>query len=160
MVEQVSGEISRVKLTAGGKDIREESLSFPATLGANARTGARVTVAIQNGDDRPIALRAVRLEMRQRKLCFDAPNQPVTLYYGDDSLRAPVYDYARLFEPAAASTAAQMQPEQPNPLYVPRAIRRSFTERHPGILWAVLLGVVAILGIIAFRSAKSVHQTR
>jgi hypothetical protein len=155
--ENLQGEISRVKLTAGSKEIREESLSVPATLGTNARDTAQVTVAIENGDDRPIALRAVRLEMRQRKLCFDAPGQAVTLYYGDDSLRAPVYDYARLFQPAAASTAAQLQPEQPNPLYVPRTIERSFTERHPAILWAALLAVVAILGSIAFRSAKAVH---
>ncbi len=155
--ESLQGDISRVKLTAGGKEIREESLSVPATLGANARDDAQITVAVENGDDRPIALRHVRLEMRQRKLCFDAPEHPVTLYYGDDSLRAPVYDYARLFQPAAAATPAQLQLEEANPLYVAGAMERSVTERHPAMLWAVLLAVVAILGGIAFRSAKAVR---
>jgi phosphotransferase system HPr-like phosphotransfer protein len=156
LTERLTGEISRVKLTTGGKEIDEESLSVLATLGTNAGSDAEVTVAIENEDDRPIALRAVRLEMRQRKLCFDAPAEPVTLYYGDDSLRAPFYDYSRLFQPTAASTPAQLEPEEPNPLYVPRTIERSFTERHPAILWAALLAVVAVLGTIAFRSAKTV----
>jgi hypothetical protein len=155
--ENLFGEISRVKLTAGGKDIHEESLSVPATLGANARGNAQVTVAIENGDDRPIPLRAVRLEMRQRKLCFDAPAQPVTMFYGDDALRGPIYDYARLFQPEAAFTLGQLQPEQPNPSFVPRSVRHSFTERHPALLWVALLAVVAVLGTVAFRSAKSVR---
>jgi hypothetical protein len=31
---------------------------------------------------------------------------------------------------------------------------RPFTEKHPALLWAVLIAVVVVLGAIALRSAK------
>jgi len=154
--EVVSGEISRVRLTEDGKDIRRESLDVPATLGSNSQDTAKVTVAVENGDDKPLAIRAVRLEMRERMLCFDAPAQPVTMYYGDDKLSAPVYDYSRLFVTTDASQPAQLSAEQMNPIYEARVEQRSLTDRHPEIVWLALLAVVAALGFVAFRSAKRV----
>ena len=154
--ENIDGTITRVRLTEAGKEIRHESLDIPATLGSNGQKAAKVQVAVENGDDKPLPIRAVKLEMRQRKLCFDAPSAPVTMYYGDDKLTAPVYDYSRLFQPADASASAQLQPEQPNPLYVARLEQRSLTERHPEILWLALFAVVSVLGLVAFRSAKRI----
>ena len=156
--EVVGSEISRVRMTAAGKEIREESLGVPAILGSNARTPMTVKIAVDNGDDKPLAIRAVKLEMRERKLCFDAPPNPVTMYYGDDKLVAPVYDYSRLFQPADPSTPAQLDAEQPNPIYAARADERSLTDRHPELLWIALLAVILVLGVVALRSAK--HVTR
>lgn len=153
--EEIAGEISRVKMTEDGKEIRVESLAVPATLGSNEESAARVEVAVENEDDKPVAIRAVRLEMRQRKLCFDAPQDRVTMYYGDAKLSPPVYDYSRLFDPGAAAGGAQIGPEAVNPEFTARAEPvRPLTERHPEILWVALLGVVAALGAVAFRSAK------
>ena len=74
-----------MQLTQAGREIRQQQLSVPATLGANMQGAATVEVAVDNGDDTPLPITAVRLEMRQRKLCFAAPTaQPVTLFYGDD----------------------------------------------------------------------------
>lgn len=154
--EVVGGEISRVRMTAAGKEIREESLGVPAILGSNARTPMTLKIAVENGDDKPLAIRAVKLEMRERKLCYDAPAQPVTMYYGDDQLVAPVYDYSRLFQPGAPSGPAHLDAEQPNPIYVARADGRSLTDKHPELLWVALLAVVFVLGVVALRSAKRV----
>jgi hypothetical protein len=154
--EVVSGDISRVRITEDGKEIRRESLDVPATLGSNSQDAAKVTVAVENGDDKPLAIRAVRLEMRQRMLCFDAPAQPVTMYYGDDKISAPVYDYSRLFVTTDASQPAQLGAAQANPIYEARVEQRSLTDRHPEIVWLALLAVVAALGFVAFRSAKRV----
>jgi len=155
--EMVTGAISRVRLTEEGKEIREESLDVLATLGVNIRMPARVEVTVENGDDKPLAIRAVKLEMRERKLCFDAPQQLATMYYGDDKLASPVYDYSRLFQPADAAAPAQLEAETPNPSFVARAEQpRPLTERHPEILWVALLAVVSVLGVVAFRSAKRV----
>jgi hypothetical protein len=154
--EVVGGEISRVRMTAAGKEIREESLAVPAILGSNARTPMTLRIAVENGDDKPLAIRAVKLEMRERKLCFDAPAQPVTMFYGDDQLVAPVYDYSRLFQPDEPSGLAKLAAEQPNPIYMARADQRSLTDRHPELLWVALLAVVFVLGLVALRSAKRV----
>ena len=44
------------------------AISVAAILGANLQQPAKVDVAIENGDDQPLPIAAVRLEMRQRKL--------------------------------------------------------------------------------------------
>jgi hypothetical protein len=158
MMERVDGIISRVRMTEGGKEIRQESLSVPATLGSNTLTTARVQVAVANGDDRRLAIRAVRLEMRERDLCFDAPGRTVTMYYGDGALSAPVYDYSRVFQPTDTVSVARLGPEQANAGFVARAEPvKTLTERYPELLWVVLLGVVSVLGVVAFRSARRIR---
>jgi len=157
--ESLVGTILRVHLTQAGREIRHEQLSVPATLGSNMQGAATVEVAIDNGDDVPMPITAVRLEMRQRKICFDTSNtQPLTLYYGDPALAAPQYDYARLFAPSSAMHTAELGPEQLNPSYRDRPDTRPLTDRHPHLLWIVLLGMVCILAIVAIRSSKTVHH--
>ncbi len=157
MREEVSGQISRVKMTQHGQQLHLETLAIPATVGSNVQGDAHIEVAVDNGDDQPLAIRAMRLDMRERKLCFDAPDGPVDLDYGDSTLQSPVYDYSRLFSPAAPARVAELHSELSNPLYLPPPIKvRPLTERHPELLWIALLGVVAILGAIAFRSARRI----
>jgi hypothetical protein len=93
----------------------------------------------------------VSLEMRQRKICFDGST--ATMFYGDAALHAPVYDYARLFSAEAARTAS-LGAEQKNTAFVPRADDRPYSERHPELLWVVLLAVICLLGVVALRSMK------
>jgi hypothetical protein len=157
--ESLAGTILRVHLTQAGREIRQEQLSVPATLGSNMQSGATVEVAVDNGDDSPLPIKAVRLEMRQRKICFDiSSRQPLILYYGDPALTAPQYDYARLFSPSDAMQTAQLGAEQLNPDYRDRPDARPLTERHPHLLWIVLLVVICILAMVAIRSSKTVHH--
>jgi Protein of unknown function (DUF3999) len=157
--ESLAGTILRVHLTQAGREIRQEQLSVPATLGSNMQSAATVEVAVDNGDDPPLPINAVRLEMRQRRICFDVSSrQPLTLYYGDPALPAPQYDYARLFSASDAMQTAQLGPEQLNPNYRDRPDARPLTERHPHLLWIVLLVVICILAMVAIRSSKTVHH--
>jgi hypothetical protein len=157
--ETIDGTILRVHLTQAGREIRQQQLSVSAILGANLQGAASVEVAIDNGDDAPLPIAAVRLEMRQRKLCFSAPTaHPVTLFYGDDGLATPLYDYARLFSATAHTNGAQLGPEQLNPSYRSRPDTRALTERYPDILWIALLAVICILAVVALRSARAVHR--
>jgi len=157
--EALAGTILRVHLTQAGREIRQEQLSVPATLGSNMQSAAAVEVAVNNGDDTPLPITAVRLEMRQRKICFDAPAaDPLTLFYGDPALTAPQYDYTRLFTLSTQFRAAQLGPEQFNPAYRDRPDARPLTDRHPHLLWIALLIVICILAVIAIRSSKTVHH--
>jgi len=150
-----TGNLLRLHRVEQGHLINEEHLSVDAPQGI-ADGATRWSVIVENGDDAPLALNSVRLEMMERDLCFDAaPPAAYTLYYGDSALSAPQYDYAALFAPQKDAAQATAGPESPNPAYQPRPDTRPFTERHPSLLWAALGAVIVLLGLIALRSAKS-----
>ena len=160
--EVLTGNILRVHATETGREIRAQQLGIPAILGSNLQQPAKIEVAIENGDDEPLPIAAVRLEMRQRKLCFDAPASGGTglaLFYGDPKLVAPAYDYARLFTASSDTLAVMLGPETLNPGYRPRPEEeRPFTERHPEVLWIALIVVICVLGAVALRSSRNVGR--
>ena len=160
--ESISGTIVRVHETEAGREIRTEQLGVPAILGSNLQSPAKIEVALENGDDQPLPIRAVELQMRQRKLCFDAGAATaagVALFYGDPALQAAVYDYQRLFRPQADPLVATLGPEVLNATFRPRpAAPRSFTERHPETLWVALIVVICVLGTVALKSARSIAR--
>ncbi len=159
--ETSTGTILSVHKLEAGREIAQEDLAIPTAIGANMQHFAELQVAIDNGDDTPLPIASVQLQMRQRRICFDATvatNQPLQLFYGDSTLEAPIYDYAKLFKPSATPLLAALAPEESNPTYTPRTDTRPFTERHPELLWIVLLAVVCILALTAFRSAKKLPR--
>jgi hypothetical protein len=149
-----SGNLLRVHSMQNGHRIDEERLTIDApTLSFD--TESRWTITIDNGDDAPLTLESVRLQMLERNLCFEAaPNARYALYYGDPALTAPHYDYATLFTPQADAATETGGAEQPNPAYQSRPDERPFTEKHPGLLWVALIAVIALLAGIALRSAR------
>lgn len=156
--ESVEGEIERVTRTGvdGGPEIRQAKLSVDAVMGSNLREAATYVVTVKNGDDAPLPIQAVQLEMRQRRVCFEArAGSAYTLRYGDVALRAPVYDFARLYAETMPLTAA-LGAEKINAEFAARADTRPYTERHPEVLWIALLAVVAALGATALHGVK--HQ--
>ena len=154
-----SGSLLRVHSLQNGHRIDEERLAIDAPW-VDFNTPTKWTITIENGDDAPLSLQSVRLEMLERTLCFDAEaNGSYLLAYGDPALSAPRYDYATLFAPKTNSSQVSLGLEQPNPAYQPRPDDRPFTERHPALLWAAMAVVIALLGTIALRSAKRTGQT-
>jgi len=156
--EIVNGSILRVHASESGRELRSEQLGVPAILGANLQRAAKVEVTVENGDDQPLPIASVRLEMRQRKICFEAPESgSLALFYGDGELAAPVYDYARLFVTSRTALVAELGPEALNANYrAPTAQLRSFAERHPELLWIALIEAICELGLVAIRSAKGI----
>lgn len=154
-----AGNLLRIHGEQSGHRIDEERLSLDAPP-VNFATPAKWTITIDNGDDLPLTLNSVRLEMLQRDLCFEAAaDGHYTLYYGDPALSPPRYDYARLFAKKADAVEATAGPEQSNPAYQPRPDERPFTEKHPVLLWVALIAVIALLGGIALRAGKRTAQT-
>jgi Protein of unknown function (DUF3999) len=154
------GNILRVHSIEEGRRIDEENLTVNAPQ-VFFDGPAKWTIAIENHDDAPIEVASVKLEMLERRLCFDAAaGAAYTLYYSDSALAAPQYDYARLFAAAQDPALATLGAEIVNPAYQPRPDERPFTEKHPALLWAALIVVIALLGAVALRSFKAteVHQ--
>jgi len=163
--EAVEGEIERVDQPAGINGIpaiRSEQFNVDALLASNLRDPATVTVSVHNGDDAPLPLRSVELQMRQREVCFDAdPGATYVLRYGDaEPVRSPVYDYARLFRASATAAAATLGPETPNPQFREETHERPYTDRHPEVLWVALLLVIGVLGAVALHNARRVGRSK
>jgi hypothetical protein len=153
--EIASGNIFRVRLAEADREIHQQRLSIPATLGSNLQSAAEVEVAINNDDDRPLPITAVRLEMRQRRLCFNASStDSLTLFYGDPALSPPEYDFARTAVLTSQTPEARVGPEQKSPVYTARPDTRPATERYPQLVWVAFLAVICILGVIAIRSSR------
>lgn len=155
-IRSYSGEIRRVHGLHNGRRIDDERLAVGVGSGVMP-TPSKWTVKIDNGDDLPLALGAVRLQMQKRDICFDAnPTSNYVIFYGDAALTAPRYDYATLFQPDKNAAQATLGPEQANPQFEPRPDDRPFTEKHPALLWIALVAVIAGLGMIALRTARQV----
>jgi hypothetical protein len=149
-----TGNLLRIHRVENGRRIDEERFAVDSNV-VTFRTQTKWTITVANGDDAPIVFSSVRLEMRERRLCFEvAAGATYTLYYGDVVLTAPHYDYGAWFTPRVDSAAAVQGAEAANAAYESRPDPRPFTERHPVLLWIALLAVIAVLAAIAFRSAK------
>jgi hypothetical protein len=147
-----SGEIDRIHMVRSGQKIDSDDydVSFSAV---GHKT---IKVIIYNGDDPPLKLTSARLQQLEHRLYFDAPaSGQMTLYYGDDKLEPPVYDYAKLFLLAKDAAPAQLGGETANTAYTGRPDERPWTERHPAVLWIAIVAAVLVLGAIALRSVKS-----
>ena len=146
-----SGEISRVHMVRHGQKIDSEQTS----LDLDGMTPETLRVVIHNGDDPPLKIAAVRLQQYQRRIYFTAASAP-QLYYGDEKLDSPEYDYAKLFQKDDRAAQVELGPEQTNSAYTGRPDERPWSERHPAVLWIAIIAAVVILGSMALRSMKSV----
>lgn len=161
-IETLSGEISHVTLPQGligqATASNPDKYSLDAVLGADLRKGATVDIAVENGDDQPLPIRSIHLEMRERRLCFDAAGSSYTLMYGDAALQPPQYDYRRLFREFPKASLGFLTEERQNPDFVARVDETPYTERHPELLWVALIAAVASLGIVAHRTTRRRHR--
>ena len=146
------GEISKVRMVRDGNKIDTEKLD----VGFSTFGERTVTVTIHNGDDQPLKLKSARLQQYERRIYFNAPQSgQLKLYYGDEKLDPPVYDYARLFQQDKNAGEAKLGPEEQNAAYQGRPDERPWTERHPAVLWIAIIAAVLILGAVALRSMKT-----
>ena len=145
-----SGELSRVHMVRHGQKIDFEKNDLDLGWGSTEV----LKVIIHNGDDPPLKITGVRLEQYQRRVYFNSA-PALQLYYGDDQLDHPVYDYAKLFQKDAKATQAELGPEQSNSAFTGRPDERPWSERHPAVLWIAIVAAVVILGAMALRSMKS-----
>jgi hypothetical protein len=147
-----SGELSRIHMQRNGQkiDVEETWVDIGGTSQGTLRA------IIHNGDDVPLKITGARLQQYERRIYFDSGLgvQP-RLYYGDEKLGAPVYDYAKLFQKDANAGQVELGAEEANAAYTGRPDDRPWSERHPAVLWVVIIAAVLILGGIALRSMKT-----
>lgn len=150
-----SGYISRVRVMRAGSRVDSENL----TVEVSGSHSEHFTVKIDNGDDPALGLESVQPLSVERRIYFD-PNGKTSLrlYYGDEKLGPPVYDYAEFFQESAAAAEAQLGPAMHNPTYTGRPDERPWSERHKAVLWIAMLLVVAVLAALAVRGLLSPNR--
>jgi len=120
------------------------------------RGGKALAVVVANGDDPPLKIRSAHLEQQERRVYFDAPSAAsLMLYYGDEKLNRPVYDYAKFFQRQREALPAQLGVEQQNATYAGRPDDRPWSDRHPAVLWIAIIGAVLVLGGLALKSMRT-----
>ncbi len=148
-----TGEINRVHMVRAGQriDSEDDEVDF-SEIGQKL-----LKIVIHNGDDPPLKLTSANLQQIERRLYFDSPEQgQLTLYYGDEKLERPEYDYAKLFLNSRDATAAQLGSEAGNSAYSGRPDDRPWSERHPAVLWTAIVAAVLLLGVLALKSMRTV----
>ena len=97
-----------------------------------------------------------QLKQLERRIYFDfvGPAQ-LTLFYGDEKLSAPVYDYAKLFQRDQRAPRARLAAEASNSEYTQRPDDRPWSERHPLVLWIAIVTAVVVLAGVALRSMRT-----
>ncbi len=156
--EELDGEIARVHIAQAGERLQESSLSVPALLASNLQSAAKVRVAVENGDEPPLAIQSVQLEMRQRKLCFLAPGMYMALYFGADRLKPPNYDLSRIFQPGQVAAVARLGPQMANPAYLAPVKVKPFMQRHSRLLYGAFTGLLVVLGSFLWRAAREAER--
>jgi hypothetical protein len=146
------GEIARFKVALARSGSNETLGTEKLDVELEGARSKRFTLVVHNGDDPPLPITRVQPASVERRVYFEArETAALQLHYGDAEAPAPVYDYARIFEPQADAARAQLGPARPNPSYTGRPDLRPWSERHPALLWTALILAVAGLGAVALR---------
>jgi len=145
------GEISRVRVNRAGMLVTAEELAIGVT-----GVSGNITLSVENEDNPPLTILGVQPLSLERRLYFDPQGKTsLKLYYGDEKLSSPVYDYARFFHLEVAPAEAKLAPGAHNPQYTGRPDDRPWSDRHMGILWAAMILAVIALAALAIRGLRS-----
>jgi hypothetical protein len=146
-----SGDISRVRIDRAGMLVTSEDLA----VSIFGKPTGSLTITIDNGDNPPLQLTSVQPLSIERRVYFDPQGKTkLKLYYGDDKLSAPVYDYAKFFHLDESAAPARLGPGAHNDAYTSRPDERPWSDRHPAVLWTAMLLAVAALAAVAIRGLK------
>jgi hypothetical protein len=147
-----TGSISRIRMNRAGTTAISEDL----VVNIFGDYTSKLTITVDNGDDPPIPFEKVQPQSLERRLYFEPQGKTsLKLYYGDEKLTSPVYDYAKFFREDPSVTQAQLAPETSNPAYKGRPDDRPWSERHRAVLWAAMLIAVAVLAVLAIRGLRN-----
>jgi hypothetical protein len=146
-----TGEITRVRMNRAGTTVVSEEMDVPI----EDRGSGQLMITVDNGDNPPLAISGQLLSV-ERRLYFETQDKSLLrLYYGDEKLQSPVYDYARFFKADPVAAKAEVGPGSHNPAYRGRPDDRPWSERHKAVLWLAMLLAVVVLAALAIRGLRA-----
>jgi hypothetical protein len=151
---------TEMMLAAGRLALRAER-PRPVTIAFPPTRVTALELAVEDGDEAPLAFRAARARAIAPELFLVAPPGDYTLLVGDPAATAPRYELERVRDVilAVSSGDASAGDLTANPDYSVRA-RLAGGERFSQIiLWTVLVAAVVILALVTLRLAKGERAT-
>jgi hypothetical protein len=146
------GSISRIRMKNGTHEVVNEDIALNC-CSVKARS---VVLEIENADNKPLLIEKAEPQSLERRIYFDpAARSAIKLYYGDEKLSTPEYDYARFFQKQPDEVEAVLSPERPNPYCTGRPDARPWSEQHKWVLWAAMLLAMVVLAILALKGFTS-----
>jgi hypothetical protein len=145
---------------AAGRLVRHAEERGAVRVGLRPERVESLEIAIEDGNDAPLAFHAVRAEMPERELYLAAPAGEYALLVGNADATAPSYELERVRDVILAVSSGTAEPAvlAANPAYSVRA-RLASEERLDGtvsgiVLWIVLIGAVVVLTVVTLRLAR------
>ena len=116
---------------------------------------------IFNHDNPPLAVRRLTLSAFRRVVEFPATaGGRYWLYYGNPDAKQPAYDFAQTMPREATAVAMTLGPQEPNPAYrKPEPPVKPWSDRHPQVLYGVLLAAILIMGFFAVKFLLSIRDS-
>ena len=147
------------RYSAGGKT--DESTTIGLSRLSLSGPGYRyLRIWIENASDPPLDVQGASVTRLAYYLDFQArPGKTYALYFGNPRAPSPTYDFAqyagRLRKDGV--TKASLEAAVQNP--AKRAGRvPPWSERHKGLIWAALVLVIIVLGLLIMRQLKTAPQ--
>jgi hypothetical protein len=151
----IGGEITRVRMNRGGTTVVSEDMD----VRVGEERSAQLKIIVDNGDNQPLAISGVDLLSAERRVYFDPEGKSqLKLYYGDEMLFSPVYDYARFFKADPSAAQAELGPGTHNEAYRGRPDNRPWSEQHKAVLWLAMILAVVVLAALAIRGMKTMSS--
>ena len=148
----MGNELTRVRISRAGTTIISEELDVPV----GGQSSGQLKITVDNGDNPPLAISEVELVSVERRVYFDTQGKAsLKLYYGDEKLDAPIYDYARFFKADPAAAEAELGQDAHNQAYTGRPDERPWSERHKAVMWLAMILAVIVLAVLAIRGLKT-----
>jgi hypothetical protein len=145
------GNISRIRMKSAAKEVVTEDLAISFCNDNNAKE-QHLTLEIDDGDNAPLAVQSAEPQSLEHRIYFDpAGKTTIQLYYGDEKLAAPIYDYAKFFRKEADAVQAALAAESLNAEFTGRPDERPWSERHNWVLWGAMLIAVVVLAALALK---------
>lgn len=142
------GSISRIRMKSSGKEVMTEDVALSFCAGKEHQ----ISIQIDNGDNASLTVEKVEPQSPERRIYFDpAGKTALKLYYGDEKLTAPEYDYSKFFHKEADAVQIVLGSESQNLDYTGRPDERPWSERHKWVLWGAMLLAVAVLASLALK---------
>jgi hypothetical protein len=115
-------------------------------------------VKIRNHDDPPLHFTGATAKRLIQQVWFAGKGiGKYTLYFGNPKARRPTYDVGRYINRLRKVDVghARLGEVMPNPAYKQMGKTLPWSERHAEIIWIVLFGMIAVLGLLIYRVAMS-----
>jgi hypothetical protein len=133
------------------------SVAAPLRIGLSGARVSGLVLDVDDGDDAPLSLRAVRLRVATPRVVFKARPGEARVLLGRPDLASPRYDIAALRQELLAYSATRVVPGplEPNASYRRRAGELLRLAPGPVLLWLALGGAVLALGALVVRALRA-----